>query len=369
MRYFGSYNRNKGLFTESKDIMIYQKAREEDHQRRQEANLETDSDTHVGMWLLCHPDNDLATAMYSKLFLLQLEVTHDDVISWLGTAIRCHPSHLVPSGRALTIREKPTLSAELRVGYWNTGIGITQACLLMQYLGTCKLNKLSLDERANVLFAVLRIFGHCDEIAANPHAQQFLRLLYASGDRIQGIEAFASIFFQFSNAIRTLWKLTEDEPLVMRLTVEILMCLCQRPEIVATLPDFTMAQMYKEEALSQDHHAAEQRDLIERGFGIPVPGPSHRNDSLQNGGIHGEDDDEILDELNDEELAYEEDVEIGEDEEDEEEEVHANGDILPPPINEREEEEDDDDEIEEGAVVKLEVPDDGEYDSAKVAVD
>ncbi|CAL2032501.1 unnamed protein product [Caenorhabditis brenneri] len=256
MRYFGSYNRNKGLFTESKDIMAYQKAREEDHQRRQEANLETDSDTHVGMWLLCHPDNDLATAMFATMLRLaedlQLEVTHDDVISWLGTAIRCHPSHLVPRGEALTIREKPTLPAELRGGDWNTGIGITQACLLMQYLGTCKLNKLSLDERANVLFAVLRIFGDCDEIAANPHAQQFLRLLYASGDRIEGIEAFASIFFQFSNdvatmadAIRTLWKLTEDEPLVMRLTVEILMCLCQRSEIVSTLPDFKMGdQMY-----------------------------------------------------------------------------------------------------------------------------
>lgn len=40
--------------------MVYQQARDEEHKKRKEANLELDSDSHVGMWLLCHPDNDLA---------------------------------------------------------------------------------------------------------------------------------------------------------------------------------------------------------------------------------------------------------------------------------------------------------------------
>lgn len=37
---------------------------------------------------------------------LSLEVTHDDIIAWLGTAIRCHPSQLVPRGEAVSIRDK-----------------------------------------------------------------------------------------------------------------------------------------------------------------------------------------------------------------------------------------------------------------------
>uniref|UniRef100_A0A1I7TV28 Ribosomal RNA-processing protein 43 n=2 Tax=Caenorhabditis tropicalis TaxID=1561998 RepID=A0A1I7TV28_9PELO len=258
MRYFGSYNRNKGLFTESKDIMAYQTAKEDDQRRRKEASLEVDTDTHVGMWLLCFPDNDLATAMFTTMHRLaeelELEVTHDDIISWLGTAIRCHPSHLVPRGEATTIREKPTLPADPRGGDWNVAIGVTQACLLMQYLTSCKLDKLTADERANVIFAVLRIFSDSDEVAASQLAQKFLRRLYTTGNRVENIEAIAAIFYQLftpddiaamANSIRTLWKITGDEPLVMRLTVEILMCLCQRSEIVASLPDFTMGdQMY-----------------------------------------------------------------------------------------------------------------------------
>ncbi|EFP07794.1 hypothetical protein CRE_26500 [Caenorhabditis remanei] len=256
MRYFGSYNRNKGLFNEGKDIMMYQQARDEEIERRKAAKLEVDSDTHVGLWLLCHPDNSVAVAMFNTMHRLAedlvLEVTHDDIISWLGTAIRCHPSNLVPRGEAMTIREKQTLSADPRGSDWNVGVGITQTCLLMQYLASCSLNKISVDERANVLFALLRIFSDSNEIATSPHTRKFVRCIYSPNVRVELIDAFASIFFQLStdvatmaNAIRTMWKITEDEPLVMRLTVEILMCLCQRSEVVSNLPDFKLGdQMY-----------------------------------------------------------------------------------------------------------------------------
>lgn len=260
MRFFGSYNRNKGLFSEGRDIMAYKQAKDEEQQRRREANLEVDSDTHVGLWLLCHPDNDVATALFNTMIRLaeelDLDVTHDDIIAWLGTAIRCHPSNLVPRGEALTIRDKATLPTDPRGGDWNTGVGITQTCLLMQYLTKCSLNKMSIDERANVLFAVLRIFSDSDEVADSPHSHHFVRHLYAVGAalRTELIDALASIFFQLStpddvatmaDGVRALWKITEDEPLVMRLTVEILMCLCQRSEIVTNLPDFQMGdQMY-----------------------------------------------------------------------------------------------------------------------------
>lgn len=258
MRYFGTFNRNKGLFTESRDIMVYQQARDEEHKKRKEANLELDSDSHVGMWLLCHPDNDLAIAMYTTMVRLagelSLEVTHDDIIAWLGTAIRCHPSQLVPRGEAVSIRDKPTLPTDPRGGDWNTGVGITQTCLLLRYLSQCSLDQLSIDERANVLFAILRVFSDSDEVAASPDAQKFVRRIYSSGSRYDLIDALAAIFFQLStpddiatmaDAVRTLWSITEDEPLVMRLTVEILMCLCQRSEVVANLPEFKLGdQMY-----------------------------------------------------------------------------------------------------------------------------
>ncbi|CAI2344209.1 unnamed protein product [Caenorhabditis sp. 36 PRJEB53466] len=111
-----------------------------------------------------------------------------------------------------------------------------------------------------------------------------------------------------------------------------------------------MAEVYKDQQRSNEI-TAEERQLIERGFGGPVPGNSHTltiQASLhQNGGRHdGEDDDE--DDLNDDELAYEEDVDVGDEEEDEED-VTANGDILPK------------EEIEEKATIKEEMPDDGEY--------
>ncbi|ULU04963.1 hypothetical protein L5515_013737 [Caenorhabditis briggsae] len=260
MRFFGSHNRNKGLFSEGRDIMSYQQAKDEEQKRRREANLEVDTDTHVDLWLLCHPDNDVAIALFNTMLRLteqlDLDVSHDDVVAWLATAIRCHPSNLVPRGEAVTIRDKPTLPADPRGGDWNSGVGITQVCLLMQYLGKCSLNKLTLDERANVLFAVLRIFGDSDEVADSPHAQHFVRHLYTvdATQRTELIDALASIFFQLStpddvatmaDAVRTMWKITEDEPLVMRLTVEILMCLCQRSEVVNNLPDFKMGdQMY-----------------------------------------------------------------------------------------------------------------------------
>uniref|UniRef100_A0A1I7TV83 One cut domain family member n=1 Tax=Caenorhabditis tropicalis TaxID=1561998 RepID=A0A1I7TV83_9PELO len=119
-----------------------------------------------------------------------------------------------------------------------------------------------------------------------------------------------------------------------------------------------MAQMYKEEEITENAHSAEQRELIERGFGVPSGGSHHLGSSIQNGHEEDEEEDD-LDELNDDELAYEEDVEIGDDEEEEEEE-QADGDILPAPKEE----------IDEKAIVKEEVPDDdGDYGSAQISVD
>ncbi|NP_001368652.1 One cut domain family member [Caenorhabditis elegans] len=114
-----------------------------------------------------------------------------------------------------------------------------------------------------------------------------------------------------------------------------------------------MAEMYKEGAIATSNHSAEQREMIERGFGVSIPGPSHSGELL-NGDSH--EDDEELDELNDSELAYEEDVEIGDEEEEDEEQ--ANGDILPTPKVE---------ELEEKTVIKEEAPDDGEYGATKLA--
>lgn len=121
-----------------------------------------------------------------------------------------------------------------------------------------------------------------------------------------------------------------------------------------------MAHMYKEEALAANNHSVEQREIIERGFAVPISNSSHTiGRSLGNGHLHDNEDDidDEMDELNDDELAYEEDVEVGEEEEDEE--VPANGDMLPIPKEE----------IDEKAVVKEEIPDDGEYGAAKLTAD
>ena len=96
MRYFGSYNRNskflcfcvsiksgfsEGLFNEGKDIMMYQQARDEEIERRKAAKLEVDSDTHVGLWLLCHPDNSVAVGKYMK-FMFAYALQHKLSDSW-----------------------------------------------------------------------------------------------------------------------------------------------------------------------------------------------------------------------------------------------------------------------------------------------
>lgn len=49
-----------------------------------------------------------------------------------------------------------------------------------------------------------------------------------------------------ADGIRHLYRILDDEPIVLRLTVEILMCLCQRSEIAATLPDFRVSLVYGE---------------------------------------------------------------------------------------------------------------------------
>ncbi|EFP07815.1 hypothetical protein CRE_26473 [Caenorhabditis remanei] len=124
-----------------------------------------------------------------------------------------------------------------------------------------------------------------------------------------------------------------------------------------------MAQMYKEDNMAANNHSADQQEMIDHGFGeVAGPSSSHNNvgNSMQNGHSRGdEEEDDDLDELNDDELAYEEDVEIGDEEDDDE--IAANGDMLPVP---KEEEEGDD-----KAVIKEEVPDDGEYGAAKLAAD
>ncbi|ULU05061.1 hypothetical protein L3Y34_017651 [Caenorhabditis briggsae] len=111
-----------------------------------------------------------------------------------------------------------------------------------------------------------------------------------------------------------------------------------------------MAHMYKGEAST----CSADQQLVERGFGGPVGSQNHSTVGrmLQNGHSHNEEDID-LDELNDDELAYEEDVEIGEEED--EDDVRANGDTLPPPKEEH---------VAEKAVIKEEAPDDDEYGAA-----
>uniref|UniRef100_A0A8R1ETY0 Uncharacterized protein n=1 Tax=Caenorhabditis japonica TaxID=281687 RepID=A0A8R1ETY0_CAEJA len=244
MRYFGTHNRNKALFTNKLDIDHYVDEKRETPMHQ------------LNFWLVIHPEHDIATSIFGNLLRLaeleSPEVSHDELISWLAAAIRCQPQFLVPCGEAISVREVPSAPVDPRGSEWNASVGITQTCLLLKYLSRCSVEKLSVDERANVIFALLRIFGDSDEAANSPHAEILFRHLYTADERVDTIEALAAVFFQISNdvatmadAIRTIFRLTEDEPLVMRLTVEILMCLCQRSEIATTLPDFRMGdQMY-----------------------------------------------------------------------------------------------------------------------------
>uniref|UniRef100_A0A8R1HJR6 One cut domain family member n=2 Tax=Caenorhabditis japonica TaxID=281687 RepID=A0A8R1HJR6_CAEJA len=118
-----------------------------------------------------------------------------------------------------------------------------------------------------------------------------------------------------------------------------------------------MNEMFKDDAPLEI--SAEQRQLIERGFGVPVAGVSQTLSSQlaqihQNGGGGGAHEDE---EEAEDELAYEEeDVDVGEEEEEEEEEDEAtNGDVLPKAEEEK-------------TAIKEEVPDDdGEYATAATA--
>lgn len=126
-----------------------------------------------------------------------------------------------------------------------------------------------------------------------------------------------------------------------------------------------MAQMYKDNAnanANSNTTSSADQELVDRGFGGPVASPSDVR-PVQNGHQSAEEEDEEDDEeeeVNDEELAYEDDVEVGDEDEEENEdgeEEQKNREVLP------KEEKDD-----EKAPIKEEVPDE-EYGAAEVAAD
>ncbi|CAI2329827.1 unnamed protein product [Caenorhabditis sp. 36 PRJEB53466] len=246
-RYFGRNHRREsmGLLSTPRDYHEYKLLRAQNNQKEL---------CDMDLWLLCHPDNEAARALYRTMISAAErtapQVSHDEIVSWLATAIRCHPAMLVPRGEGFHIEENRTVPVDARGVEWTWAVGVQQARYLLEYLSKCTFQRLSVDERANILFALLRIFSDRDQgrsVSECRSAEPLFRRLHPSECRVATIEALAAVFFQIANdvatmadAIRCVWRLLDDEPLVMRLTCEILMCLCQRSEVAATLPDFAM---------------------------------------------------------------------------------------------------------------------------------